>query len=208
MRPVSRVFEKRPLNKTKGCLASLTLQQCPKKTFKDYEPGFVHIDIGHLPQMPDETARRYLFVAIDRATRWSSSSSMPTRTDGSSGDFLNKVQQACPVKIVKLLTDNGSQFTDRFTAGGKKKGTQRQYTCSTACASSSASSTGSSASSSADQRHGGGFNGRISDIVNQTRFGSAAELESTLRNYVKIYNHSIPQRAPTQNTRSGAQGMA
>jgi hypothetical protein len=29
------------------------------------------------------------------------------------------------------------------------------------------------------------FNSRISDIVNQTRFGSAAELESTLRNYVK-----------------------
>jgi hypothetical protein len=40
-----------------------------KKTFKDYEPGFLHIDIKYLPQMPDETARRYLFVAIDRATR-------------------------------------------------------------------------------------------------------------------------------------------
>ncbi len=53
------------------------------------------------------------------------------------------------------------------------------------------------------------FNGRISDIVNQTRFGSAAELESTLRNYVKILQpqHSAT-RAPTQNTRSGAQGMA
>nr|QJS02351.1 Mobile element protein [Klebsiella pneumoniae]URH11128.1 Mobile element protein [Klebsiella pneumoniae] len=44
------------------------------------------------------------------------------------------------------------------------------------------------------------FNGRISDIVNQTRFGSAAELESTLRNYVKIYNHSIPQRALQHKT--------
>ncbi|BDT60727.1 hypothetical protein MasN3_42210 [Massilia varians] len=42
----------------------------PKKTFKDYEPGFIHIDIKYLPQMPDETSRRYLFVAIDRATRW------------------------------------------------------------------------------------------------------------------------------------------
>jgi hypothetical protein len=37
---------------------------------EDYEPGFIHIDIKYLPQMPDETARRYLFVAIDRATRW------------------------------------------------------------------------------------------------------------------------------------------
>ena len=44
------------------------------------------------------------------------------------------------------------------------------------------------------------FDGRISDIVNQTRFGSAAELESTLRNYVKSYNHSIPQRALDHRT--------
>jgi len=44
------------------------------------------------------------------------------------------------------------------------------------------------------------FNGRISDIVNQTRFGSAAELESTLRNYVKIYNHNIRQRALNHRT--------
>jgi hypothetical protein len=41
-----------------------------KKTFKDYEPGFLHVDIKYLPQMPDETSRSYLFVAIDRATRW------------------------------------------------------------------------------------------------------------------------------------------
>jgi hypothetical protein len=26
-----------------------------KKTFKDYEPGYLHIDIKYLPQMPDET---------------------------------------------------------------------------------------------------------------------------------------------------------
>ena len=30
-----------------------------KKTFKDYEHGFVHIDIKYLPQMPHETCRRY-----------------------------------------------------------------------------------------------------------------------------------------------------
>lgn len=41
-----------------------------RKLFKDYELGFLHIDIKHLPQMTDETKRRYLFAAIDRATRW------------------------------------------------------------------------------------------------------------------------------------------
>jgi len=39
------------------------------------------------------------------------------------------------------------------------------------------------------------FNGRISEVVSQARFASAAELEATLESYLKIYNHQIPQRA-------------
>ena len=39
------------------------------KAFKSYEPGYVHMDVKYLPQMQDESSRRYLFVAIDRATR-------------------------------------------------------------------------------------------------------------------------------------------
>ena len=31
-------------------------EQPKLKSFKDYEPGFVHVDIKYLPQMPDETA--------------------------------------------------------------------------------------------------------------------------------------------------------
>ena len=42
----------------------------PYKSFKCYEPGLVHMDVKYLPQIQDETKRRYLFVAIDRATRW------------------------------------------------------------------------------------------------------------------------------------------
>jgi hypothetical protein len=40
------------------------------KPFNAYAPGFLHVDIKYLPQMPDEAHRRFLFVAIDRATRW------------------------------------------------------------------------------------------------------------------------------------------
>ncbi|MGV7211496.1 integrase core domain-containing protein, partial [Oxalobacteraceae bacterium A2-2] len=39
------------------------------------------------------------------------------------------------------------------------------------------------------------FNGRINELLQQTRFDSQAELETTLRNYLKLYNHHIPQRA-------------
>jgi hypothetical protein len=39
------------------------------------------------------------------------------------------------------------------------------------------------------------FSGRISDLVNQTYFANAAELEATLNQYMTTYNHSILQRA-------------
>ena len=44
------------------------------------------------------------------------------------------------------------------------------------------------------------FNGRISEIVNQTRFASAAELDKTLKDYLSTYNHHIPQRALKHRT--------
>jgi transposase InsO family protein len=39
------------------------------------------------------------------------------------------------------------------------------------------------------------FKGRISELLLQTRFCSRAGLETTLLNYLKLYNHHIPQRA-------------
>jgi transposase InsO family protein len=39
------------------------------------------------------------------------------------------------------------------------------------------------------------FNGRISELVKQTRFTSAAELEATLSAYCRTYNQQIPQRS-------------
>ena len=37
------------------------------KKFKAYSPGYLHIDVTYLPRIEDK--RKYLFVAIDRATR-------------------------------------------------------------------------------------------------------------------------------------------
>jgi pyruvate dehydrogenase E1 component len=36
-------------------------------TFKEYEPGYLHIDVTYLPKLAGK--KQYLFVAIDRATR-------------------------------------------------------------------------------------------------------------------------------------------
>ena len=171
-----------------------------KKSFKDYEPGFLHMDIKYLPQMPDETERRYLFVAIDRATRWVFMEIYADQSDSSSTDFLLKLKNACPITIVKLLTDNGSQFTDRFTSKKKDPETGDQIPsgkhafdvlCKQLVIEHRLIPPRHPQTNGMVER----FNGRISEVVNQTRFASRAELESTLRNYLKIYNHNIPQRA-------------
>jgi len=39
------------------------------------------------------------------------------------------------------------------------------------------------------------FNGRINELLQQTRFDSRADLRVTLMNYLKLYHHHIPQRA-------------
>jgi len=38
-------------------------------------------------------------------------------------------------------------------------------------------------------------NGRISGLLRQTRLDSRVDLEAILLNYLKLYNHHIPQRA-------------
>ena len=117
-----------------------------KKSFKDYEPGFLHMDIKYLPQMPDEQQRRYLFVAIDRATRWVFLEIYADQSDGNSIDFLGKVRRACPLKIVKLLTDDGSQSPTASPARRRTttaNGCPAASMCSTASANNWASNTAS-----------------------------------------------------------------
>ena len=181
-----------------GNLRSMTAallgdEPAPKKTFKDYEPGFVHVDIKYLPQMPDESSRRYLFVAIDRATRWVYFRIYRDQSEVSSTDFLRRLQRTAPMKIIKLLTDNGSQFTDRFT--NRLKQPSGEHVFDLACHDLGIEHR------LAPPRHPQTngmverFNGRISELVKQTRFTSAQELETTLELYLKTYNHHIPQRA-------------
>ena len=169
-----------------------------KKTFKDYEPGFVHIDIKYLPQMPDETARRYLFVAIDRATRWVFLRIYNDQSQASSVDFLQKLHAAAPMKIVKILTDNGTQFTDRFTNKAKEPSGEHAFdqACKTLTIEHRLIPPRHPQTNGMVER----FNGRISELVQQTRFRSSHELESTLMRYSDAYNHHIPQRALNHQT--------
>ena len=164
-----------------------------RKTFKDYAPGFVHVDIKYLPQMADETARRYLFVAIDRATRWVFLRIYADQSEASSTDFLRRLHAAAPMKIVKLLTDNGSQFTDRFT--GKTKEPTGQHAFDRACALLRIEHRLITPRHPQTNGMVERFNGRISDILATTRFRSRDDLQTTITRYEKLYNEHLPQKA-------------
>ena len=163
------------------------------KAFKTYVPGFVHVDIKYLPQMPDQTARRYLFVAIDRATRWVFVRTYKDQSERSSADFLRRLHRAAPMKITIILTDNGSQFTDRFTARNKTPSGQHVFdtTCQALNIEHRLCPPRHPQTNGMVER----FNGRIAEIVQQTRFTCEQQLESTLKQYVSTYNTRIPQRA-------------
>ena len=164
-----------------------------RKTFKDYAPGFVHVDIKYLPQMADETARRYLFVAIDRATRWVFLRIYADQSETSSSDFLRRLYATAPMKIVKLLTDNGSQFTDRFT--GKSKKPTGAHAFDRECALLGIEHRLTKPRHPQTNGMVERFNGRISDILATTHFRSREDLQTTLERYAKLYNDHLPQRA-------------
>ena len=166
----------------------------PYKSFKDYEPGFVHVDIKYLPQMAGESARSYLFVAIDRATRWVYLEIRKDKSARSARAFLNKLIQAAPFKIQKILTDNDKAFTDRFSAAGERKPTGTHpfdVLCQAHGIEHRLIKPGRPQTNGMVER----FNGRIAEILQTTRFDSSKDLKQTLLNYREVYNHHIPQRA-------------
>lgn len=170
----------------------------PTKTFKDYAPGFVHVDIKYLPQMADEARRRYLFVAIDRATRWVYLELRPDKSYKTACRFLDAVCAKAPFRICKLLTDNDGAFTDRFTQPRKQPSGRHPF--DRRCAEHGI------VHRLAPPRHPQTngmverFNGRISDVLASTRFRSRDDLETTLRRYVILYNQHIPQKALDHKT--------
>ena len=181
------------LNTMRQALEEASGEKTPKKSFKDYEPGFIHIDIKYLPKMPDEDRRRYLFVAIDRATRWVHLAVFPDKTAKSAQCFLEKVVAKAPFYIKKLLTDNGKEFTDRYIPNGEREPTGNHVfdqMCTQHGIEHRLTKPAHPQTNGMVER----FNGRISEIVKQTVFHTSKELTDTLTNYLKIYNYHIPQR--------------
>jgi transposase InsO family protein len=104
----------------------------PHSAFKAYEVGFVHMDVKHLPKLRDrdgQTRKRYLYVAIDRASRSVHLGVKDNETTASAVAFLDEALAALPFRITHVLTDRGSCFTaDGFEHACEQHGVQHRKT--------------------------------------------------------------------------------
>jgi transposase InsO family protein len=80
-----------------------------KQKFKAYPIGYFHIDIA---EVCTEEGRLYLFVAIDRTSKFAYAELHDKAKRQTASDFLKALIKAVPYKIHTVLTDNGIQFAD------------------------------------------------------------------------------------------------
>jgi transposase InsO family protein len=81
-----------------------------RSRFKAYPIGFFHIDIA---EVHTEEGRLYLFVAVDRTSKFAFAQLHERATRRVAADFLHALVAAVPYRIHTVLTDNGTQFVDR-----------------------------------------------------------------------------------------------
>jgi transposase InsO family protein len=97
-----------------GRLPRAATPEKPAGKFKEYELGFVHLDVKHLPKLrttDGELRKRFLFVAIDRRSRSVHLAVKDDETEASAVAFLEAALAALPFRVTHVLTDRGSCFT-------------------------------------------------------------------------------------------------
>jgi transposase InsO family protein len=97
-----------------GRLPPASRPRKPAGSFRDHDLGFVHVDVKHLPKLRTaggEWRERFLFVAIDRRSRFVHLAVKEDETEASATAFLREAATAFPFRVTHVLTDRGSCFT-------------------------------------------------------------------------------------------------
>src|SRR3712207_5495223 len=145
-------------------------------TLEDYDLGFIHIDIKHLPKLQTangERRKRYLYVAIDRCSRSVPLAVKDDETEKSAIAFLREAAAAFPFRLTHVLTDNGSCFTPAFARVCAELGAEYRHT-----------KPYSPQTNSMVER----FNGRVGGEVLGITIWSHQQLERLLRGFNAAYN--------------------
>lgn len=83
-----------------------------RRKFNSYPIGYFHIAMA---EVRTEQGKLYMFVAIERTSKFAFIELHENSKTATSRDFLLRLIEAVPYKIHTVLTDNGIQFT---TPGG------------------------------------------------------------------------------------------
>jgi transposase InsO family protein len=81
-----------------------------RKKFKVYPIGFFHMDIA---EVRTGEGKLYLFVAIDRTSKFAVAQLYDEATRPTACQFLEKLLEVVPYRIHTVLTDNGIQFAEQ-----------------------------------------------------------------------------------------------
>ena len=85
-------------------------EKAKKSRFKAYPIGYFHLDIA---EVQTEEGKLYLFVAIDRTSKFAFAELHERITRPIAAEFLRHRIAVVPYKIHTILTDNGIQFANR-----------------------------------------------------------------------------------------------
>ena len=96
--------------------------------------GFIHVDLKHLTRL--EGRPSFVFVAIDRATRFVHVEIIQNRHAATVAACLERFLAAFPHQVHTVLTDNGAEFTDRFgeSRWGRRRRASGRHAFDRACA--------------------------------------------------------------------------
>ncbi len=102
--------------KKEGLVRPYRIRKIRYKYIKaELKPGeLVEIDIKYVP-FPIKERKYYQFTAIDCASRWRYLKIFEDYGNSSSMEFLKELISVAPFRIRAIKTDNGSNFTNRYT---------------------------------------------------------------------------------------------
>jgi transposase InsO family protein len=155
--------------------------------FKEYDLGFVHLDVKHRPKLrtgDGESRKRYLYVAIDRASRFVHLAVKDDETTASAVAFLKEAVQAFPFRVTHVLTDRGSCFT----ADGFERACQQRACQQRACQKLEVIHRTTRPYTPRTNGMVERFNGRVQREVLGITVASHQDLETLLRGFNQAYN--------------------
>ena len=187
-----KTLKQKGLNRNELFLPQVELEEKVKKKFKEYDPGYIHIDIKFLPKINKE--KKYLFVAIDRKTRLVFVKIYADKTAKSAENFLEKAIEFFPFKITILLTDNGKEFTDKFRKSTNYK-PSGNHLLDKKCTENDIDHRLTKPYTPQTNGMVERMNRRVVDnVLTPIKFNNYQELESTIKKYIDSYNLFIKQK--------------